>query len=387
MDRAERWRIVLEKLKIAVPKDYQYYIQFKNNLLIDSNLDANIPWLNVVNLFTSNGSWSHLLFLKYFSNINPKPDLKIKDILIDILKDTNISTYRNYSCAKLISIVGTTEELKISNIIKNLIEKDTQKLVKSESIYQESINKNVFVTDEKSDSAKISFVSLFLNFSQIYKNKLIHQKVNMIDILNIGTKIKQFYDGFKEQYDKHNLIIKNWKEILAKIKYRQYDKQIAIKNWKEILVKTKDHKSIKSIIHNELILEDIILKAFNIMEIYELRKYNNINVNNNDNKMIKSKNNLCKNGNIWEIIDIKYNIKKFLKIIMKYNLFQMVYMENQLVLVILNKYLLIQEYINNMKFKNYHYYGKKVQEKFKWLVKNGQIKIVEQLMQIKYGLI
>jgi hypothetical protein len=367
-------------LKTAVPKDYQYYIQFKNNLLIDSELDANIPWLNVVNLFTSNDSWSHLLFLKYFSNINPKPDLKIKDILIDILKDTNISTYRNYSCAKLISIVGTTEELKISNIIKNLIEKDTQNLAKSESIYQESINKNVFVTDEKLDSAKISFVSLFLNFSQIYKNKLIHKKVNMIDILNIGTKIKQFYDGFKEQYDKHNLIIKNWKEILAKIKYRQYDNQIVIKNWKEILVKTKDNKSIKCIIHNELILEDTILKAFNIMKIYELRKYNNMNVNNNDNKMIKSKNNLCKNGNIWETIYIKDNIKKFLKIIMKYNLFQMVYMENQLVLVIWNKYLLIQEYINNMKFKNYHYYGKKVQEKFKWLVKNGQIKIVEQLI-------
>ena len=364
MDRAERWRIVLEKLEIAVPKDYQYYIQFKNNLLTDSELDANIPWLNVVNLFTSNDSWSHLLFLKYFSSINPKPDLKIKDILTDILKDTNISTYRNYSCAKIISIVGTTEELKISNIIKNLIEKDTQKLAKSESIYQESINKNAFVTDEKLDSVKISFV--FLNFSQIYKNKLKHQKVNMTDILNIGTKIKQFYDRFKEQYDKHNLIIKNWKEIL---------------------VKTKDHKSIKCIIHNELILEDIILKAFNIMEIYELRKCNNMNVNNNDNKMIKSKNNLCKNGNVWEIIDIKDNIKKFLKIIMKYNLFQMEYMENQLVLVILNKYLLIQVYINNIKLKNYHYYGKKVQEKFKWLVKNGQIKIVEQLMQIKYGLI
>jgi hypothetical protein len=386
MDRAERWRIVLEKLKIAVPKDYQYYIQFKNNLLIDSNLDANIPWLNVVNLFTSNGSWSHLLFLKYFSNINPKPDLKIKDILIDILKDTNISTYRNYSCAKVISIVGTTEELKISNIIKNLIENDTQKLAKSESIYQESINKNVFVTDEKLDSAKISFVSLFLNFSQIYKYKLKHQKVNMIDTLNIGTKIKQFYDGFKEQYDIHNLLIKNWKEILAKIKYHQYDKQFVIKNWKEILVKTKDHKSIKCIINNELILEDyelilddIKLRTFNIMEIYELSKCNNMNENNYVIKMINSKDNLCKNENIWEMIDINYNIKKLLKIIMEYNLFQMENMENQLILIILNKYQIIQEYINNKKIKNY-YDGKEVQEKFKWLVKNGQIKIVEQLI-------
>jgi hypothetical protein len=302
------------------------------------------------------------------------------------LKDTNISTYRNYSCAKVISIVGTTEELKISNIIKNLIENDTQKLAKLESIYQESINKNVFVTDEKLDSAKISFVSLFLNFSQIYKNKLKHQKVNMIDTLNIGTKIKQFYDGFKEQYDIHNLLIKNWKEILAKIKYHQYDKQFVIKNWKEILVKTKDHKSIKCIINNELILEDyelilddIKLRTFNIMEIYELSKCNNMNENNYVIKMINSKDNLCKNENIWEMIDTKYNIKKFLKIIMEYNLIQMENMENQLILIILNKYQIIQEYINKKKIKNY-YDGKEVQEKFKWLVKNGQIKIVEQLI-------
>ena len=345
MDRAERWRIVFEKLKVAVPKDYQYYIQFKNNLIIDSELDANIPWLNVVNLITSNDSWSHLLFLKYFSNINPKPDLKIKDILIDILKDTNISTCRNYSCAKIISIVGNTEELKISKFIKNLIEKET--IAKSESIYQESINKNVFVKDEKLDSIRISFVSfvsVFTKFSQIYKNKLNYQMVKMIDILNNGTKFMQFHDG---QYDKHNLLIKNWKEILAKIKYYQYDIQYLIKNWKEILAKTKEHKCIKCIIHYELILKDIILRAFKIMKIYEFRKSNNMNGNNNVNKMIKTKNNICKNENI--LIDTKDNIKKFLKIIMKYNLFQMEYMENQLVLIILNKYLLIQEYINNKK--------------------------------------
>ena len=376
MDRAERWRIVLEKLKIAVPKEYQYYIQFKNDLLIDSELEVNIPWLNVVNLFTSNDSWSHLLFLKYFSNINPKPDLKIKDILTDILKDTNISICRNYSCAKLISIVGTTEEVKISNIIKNLIEKDTQNLSKSESIYQESINKNDFVTDEKLDPVKISFVSLFINCFQTYKNKIKYQMVKMTDIFNNGIKFKQFYDWFKEQYDIHNLLIKNWKEILAKIKYHQYDKQNVLKNWKEILAKTKDYKSIKCIILYELILEDIILRALNIiMEIYVLRKCNNMNENNNVNKLIKSKNNLYKNEYIWDIIDIKYNIMKFLKIIMKYNLFQMKYMENQLVLIILNKYLLIHEYIN----KNY-YYGKKVQEKFIWLLKNGQKKFVEQMM-------
>ena len=380
MDRAERWRIVLEKLKIAVPKDYQYYIQFKNNLLTDSELDANIPWLNVVNLFTSNDSWSHLLFLKYFSSINPKPDLKIKDILTDILKDTNISTYRNYSCAKIISIVGTTEELKISNIIKNLIEKDIQNISKSESlIYQESI-KNAFVT-ENLDSVKISFVSLFIKFSQIYKNKSKYQMVIMTDILNYGIKFMQFYNRFKKQYDKHNLLIENWKEILAKIKYHQYDKQkLLFKNWKEILAKTKVHKCI---IYYELIMEDITLSAFNNMKIHELRKCNNMNENNNVNKIIKSGNNLCINENIWEIIDIKDNIKKYMKIIMVYNLFQnlfqMEYMENQLVLIILNKYQQIQEYINK-KIKMNYYYGIEVQKEFKWLFKNGQIKIVEQLI-------
>ena len=380
MDRAERWRIVLEKLKIALPKDYQYYIQFKNNLLTDSELDVNIPWLNVVNLLTANDSWSHLLFLKYFSSINPKPDLKIKDILTDILKDTNISTYRNYSCAKLISIVGTTEELKISNIIKNLIEKDIQNMFKSESlIYQES-TKNIFAIDENLDSVKISFVSLFINFSQTYKNNSKYQMVKMIDILNYGIKFMQFYNRFKEQYDKHNLLIENWKEILAKIKYHQYDKQnVLFKNWKEILAKTKYHRRI---IYYELTMEDIILMAFNNMKIYELRKCNNMNGNNNVNKIIKSKNNLCINENTWEIIDIKDNIKKYLMIIIVYNLFQnlfqMEYMENQLVLIILYKYLQIQEYINK-KFKNY-YYGIKVQKEFKWLIKNGQMKIVKQLI-------
>jgi hypothetical protein len=46
----------LENLKTIVPKDYQCYIQFKNNLLSDSELDANVPWLNIVNLITSNDS-------------------------------------------------------------------------------------------------------------------------------------------------------------------------------------------------------------------------------------------------------------------------------------------------------------------------------------------
>ena len=338
-------------------------------------------------MFLSNDSWSHLLFLKYFSNINPKPDLKIKEVLIDILKDTNISTYRNYSYAKLISIVGTTEESKISNTIKNLIEKDTQNISRSESlVYQESINKNVFVTDEKLDVIKISFVSVIIKFSQTYKNNLKYQMIKMIDIINNGIKFKYFDDWFKK-YDKHNLLNENWKEILAKIKHHQYDK--LFKNWKEILAKTKDHKCIECIIHYELIMEDNTLMAFNITDIYELIKFNNMNENINVNKMIKSKNNLCTNENIWERIGINNNIKKFLKIIMEYiwsqlqkiimeyKLLQMEYMEYQLALIILNKYLLIQEYINKKEIKNY-YYGKEVLEKLKRLVKYGNVKFVEQ---------
>jgi hypothetical protein len=190
----------------------------------------------------------------------------------------------------------------------------------------------------------------------------------------------QFHNKFKE-YDKHNLLIENWKEILAKIKYYQYDKQnVLFKNWKEILAKTKYHKCI---LYYELTMEDITLRAFNNMKIYELRKCNNMNGNNNVNKIIKCKNNLCINENTWEIIDIKDNIKKYLKIIIVYNLFQnlfqMVYMENQLVLIILNKYLQIQEHINK-KFKMNYYYSIEVQKEFKWLVKNGQIKIVKQLI-------
>ena len=107
------------------------------------------------------------------------------------------------------------------------------------------------------------------------------------------------------------------------------------------------------------------------------------NENNNVNKIIKSGNNLCINENIWKIIDIKDNIKKYMKIIMVYNLFQnlfqMEYMENQLVLMILNKYQQIQEYINK-KIKTNYYYGIEVQKEFKWLFKNGQIKIVEQVI-------
>jgi hypothetical protein len=297
------------------------------------------------------------------------------------LKDTNISIYRNYSCAKLISIVGTTEELKISNIIKNLIEKDIQNIFKSESLnYQES-TKIISVIDENLDSVKNSFVSVFINFSQTYKNKSKYQMVKMIDILNYGIIFMQFHNKFKEQYDKHNLLIENWKEILAKIKYYQYDKQnILFKNWKEILAKTKYHECI---IYYELTMKDITLRAFNNMKIYELRKCNNMNGNNNVNKIIKRENNLCTIENTGEIIYIKDNIKKYLKIVIVYNLFQnlfqMEYMENQLVLIIMNKYLQIQEYINK-KFKNYYYYGIEVQKEFKWLVKNGQIKIVKQLI-------
>ena len=389
MDRAERWRIVLEKLKTIVPKEYQCYIQFKNNLLNDSELDANVPWLNIVNLITSNDSWSHLLFLKYFININPKPDLVIKDILNDILMDTNISICRNYSFAKLLSMEGTTEGLKISNFIINSIEKGVLNVSKLESInYQESTN---FIRPEKDNEIERkfildpdgdAFVTLFNYSNQKHIYLIENQMELMMDIINKGNNLMYSYDWFKNQYDIikeiHNLLFENWKEILSKI---------------------KEHQN-KSIMPSELFIDDYDFtpKTMKISDSdlnkYKYMEYNRIRNNSADNKnknrgnikfnkITKSRINLNTYGNQLE--ELIYKNNKILKwqirkIMLENDLMQMENMqvqENQLFIwIIQNKYQLIQEYINKNKIKMKNY-NKEVQEKLKWLVKNGYINKLE----------
>ena len=389
MDRAERWRIVLEKLKTIVPKDYQWYIQFKIDLLNDSELDANVPWLNIVNLITSNDSWSHLLFLKYFININPKPDLIIKDILNDISKDTNISVCRNYSFAKLLSLEGTTEGLKISNFIINSIEKGVLNLSKLESTnYQESTN---FIKSEEGNKLErksildyVGEVFAIFNYStQKYKHLIEYQMELMMDIINKGNKLMYSNDWFKMQYDItkeiHNSLIGNWKEILSKIKEYQN----------------------KSIMPSELFIDDYDFtpKVINIMKNLDLNKYkyteyNKIRNNSADNLKNKNKGNIKPNkikrrinSNINEnrSEELSYKNNKILKlqirkIMIENNLMQMEKMqvqENQLfVWIIQNKYQLIQEYINKKEI-NMKNYNNDVQEKLKWLLKNGYINNLE----------
>jgi hypothetical protein len=390
MDRAERWRIVLEKLKIIVPKEYQCYIQFKNNLLNDSELDANVPWLNIVNLITSNDSWSHLLFLKYFININPKPDLIIKDTLNDILKDTNTSVCRNYSFDKLLSLEGTKEGLKISKFIINSIEKGVLNLSNLELInYQESTNlirsekdkeiERKFILDPVGDA----FVTIINYFTQKHKNLIENQMELMMDIIKNGNKLIYLYDWFKNQYnitkEIHKLLFGNWKEILSKIKEYQN----------------------KSTMPSELFIDDfdftpkeckIIKYSDSDFNKYKYMEYNKIRNNSADNKnkgnikfnkITKSRINL----NIYEnqLDELIYKNNKILKwqirkIMLENDLMQMENMqiqENQLfVWIIQNKYQLIQEYINKKKIKMENY-NKDVQEKLKWLVKNGYINKLE----------
>jgi hypothetical protein len=350
MDRAERWRIVLEKLKIIVPKEYQCYIQFKNNLLNDSVLDANVPWLNIVNLITANDSWSHLLFLKYFININPKPDLIIKDTLIDISKDTNISVCRNYSFDKLLSLEGTTEGLKISKFIINSIEKGVLNLSNLELInHQESTN--LIRSEKDKEPVGNVFATIFNYYTQKHKNLIENQMELMMDIIKNGNNLTYFYDWFKNQYDItkeiHNLLFGNWKEILSKIKEYQN----------------------KSTMPSELFIDDYDFtpKECKIMKYsdadfnkYKYMEYNKIRNNSADNKNrgnIKSNKitisriNLNIYGNQLEELTYKNNKilkRQIRKIMLENDLMQMENIqiqENQLfVWIIQNKYQLIQEH-------------------------------------------
>jgi hypothetical protein len=374
-----------------VPKEYQCYIQFKNNLLNDSELDANVPWLNIVNLITSNDSWSHLLFLKYFINVNPKPDLIIKDTLNDISKDTNLSVCRNYSFAKLLSLEGTTEGLKISKFIINSIEKGVLNLSKLELInYQESTN---LIKSEKGNKTERKFIldlvgedftTLFNYSTQKHKNLIENQMELMMDIINKGNKLMYSYVWFKKQYDTtkeiYNLLFGNWKEILSKIKEYQN----------------------KSIMPSELFIDDYDFtpKVINTMENLDLNKYkymeyNKIRNNSADNSKNKNKGNIKPNKitigrtnintNENQSEELLYKNNKSLKlqirkIMLENDLMQMENIqvqENQLfVWIIQNKYQVIQEHINKkeIKMKNYN---KDVQEKLKWLVKNGYINKLE----------
>ena len=394
VNRAERWRIVYDKLRLAVPEEFQCYIQFKNKELSNLELDINIPWLNVINLFVSKDSWSHLLVLKFFMEIKNKPELIIKEILIDIAKDTQLDICRNNSCGKLLTLTGTNEDIKISNYILENIQKGIKNLSNIENKqYHESINKNTIEQDFELDEIKEvldpigdALTTLFLNSSQRYKYLMENQMEIMIGIINKSNKIMDFHDWLKEQYDTTMEIQK-----------------LILGNWKEILSKAKDYQN-KSIMPSELFNDgyEFVPVENNTMEIFGLIKsntyeYKQIRSNSMDNskgrnksksggniKFIKIEKNKTKENNsyknLWddEILGKKNKTRKFLmqKTIRQNEIYQMELdhvQENQLfVWIIQNKYKLIQEYIDNKKIKLDNY-GKDVQEKLKWLNKQGYI--------------
>jgi hypothetical protein len=205
----------------------------------------------------------------------------------------------------------------------------------------------------------------------------------MMDIIKNGNKLIYLYDWFKNQYnitkEIHKLLFGNWKEILSKIKEYQN----------------------KSIMPSELFIDDfdftpkeckIIKYSDSDFNKYKYMEYNKIRNNSADNKnkgnikfnkITKSRINL----NIYEnqLDELIYKNNKILKwqirkIMLENDLMQMENMqiqENQLfVWIIQNKYQLIQEYINKKKIKMENY-NKDVQEKLKWLVKNGYINKLE----------
>jgi hypothetical protein len=286
---------------------------------------------------------------------------------------------------------GTTEGLKISKFIINSIEKGVLNSSKLELInYQESTN---LIKSEKGNKTERKFIldlvgedctTLFNYSTQKHKNLIENQMELMMDIINKGNKLMYSYVWFKKQYDItkeiYNLLFGNWKEILSKIKEYQN----------------------KSIMPSELFIDDYDFtpKVINTMENLDLNKYkymeyNKIRNNSADNSKNKNKGNIKPNKitigrinintNENQSEELLYKNNKSLKLqirkIMRENdLMQMENIqvqENQLfVWIIQNKYQLIQEHINKkeIKMKNYN---KDVQEKLKWLVKNGYINKLE----------
>jgi hypothetical protein len=245
---------MLEKLYVEVPHNFLIYLKFKSLPQDDEFLDKNIPWINKISLAVFENSWSHRVILEMLSRSTQLPDLLFINPLMKLanVRDlTNLASLDN--AIKLLEskqedFLINEEKVEIEifeNLEKELENEDTK--VENNKLDQE-IDKIMERKEEvEEETQKLEKTQLLEDMGErIFGKNSYHYYLLMENQMEI------FYDliNNKEIYDLKGLICEQEKtqNLLA---------EMLMKNWKEILSKIKAVQN-ESIIPSELVKREYV---------------------------------------------------------------------------------------------------------------------------------
>lgn len=242
--RLNRWRLMLKRLYVEVPHNFLIYLKFKSLPQDEEFLDKNIPWINKMSLAVFENSWSHRIILDMLSRSTQLPDLLFINTLIKL---ANIREFTNInSLDEAIKLLESKQDEFLQNeekvefeVFENLekeIEKEDIKIA-NHKIDQE-IDKSFEDKEEvEEEIQKLNKAQLLDDLGErIFGKNSYHYYIlmeNQMEIFYNLTNNKEIYDlkGLiceqeKTQNELAEMLMKNWKEILSKIKDIQKESTI-----------------------------------------------------------------------------------------------------------------------------------------------------------------
>lgn len=234
--RLNRWRLMLERLYVEVPHNFLIYLKFKSLPQDDEFLDKNIPWINNMSLAVFENSWSHRVILEMLSRSTQLPDLLFINTLIKLanVKDlTNIE-----SLDKAIQLLETKQEEFLMNeeeveteifeklekelenedtkLINNKLDQEINKIIEKKEDNEEEIQ-NLEKTHLLEDMGERIFGKNSYHYYLLMENQMeiFYNLINNKEIYDLKGLI---CEQEETQNKLAEMLMRNWKEILSKIK-------------------------------------------------------------------------------------------------------------------------------------------------------------------------
>lgn len=242
--RLNRWRLMLKRLYVEVPHNFLIYLKFKSLPQDEEFLDKNIPWINKISLAVFENSWSHRIILDMLSRSTQLPDLLFINTLIklaNIREITNID-----SLDEAIKLLESKQEEFLQNEekVESEIFEHLEKEIEKEDIKIANYKLDQEIDKVSEDKEEVEEETQKLNKSQLLedlgerifgKNSYHYYLLmeNQMEIFYNLTNNAEIYDlkGLiceqeKTQNELAEMLMRNWKEILSKIKDIQKESTI-----------------------------------------------------------------------------------------------------------------------------------------------------------------
>lgn len=242
--RLNRWRLMLKRLYVEVPHNFLIYLKFKSLPQDEEFLDKNIPWINKISLAVFENSWSHRIILDMLSRSTQLPDLLFINTLIKL---ANIREFTNIdSLDEAIKLLESKQEEFLQNEekVESEIFEHLEKEIEKEDIKIANYKLDQEIDKVSEDKEEVEEETQKLNKSQLLedlgerifgKNSYHYYLLmeNQMEIFYNLTNNAEIYDlkGLiceqeKTQNELAEMLMRNWKEILSKIKDIQKESTI-----------------------------------------------------------------------------------------------------------------------------------------------------------------